>query len=99
MDVLYRPGDVAQLTLLYKMTRELARRMPAYRGEVAAYHPKFPPGSPAACREAEDPLPVEAPDIVYSDADDEAIENFTRNRGELSLSYCVGFIGEAFFLQ
>ncbi|KAI9460309.1 GMC oxidoreductase-domain-containing protein [Boletus coccyginus] len=75
-----KPGDVAQLTLLYKMTRELVRRMPAYRGEVAACHPVFPPGSPAACRETDGPLPVDAPDIVYSEADDEAIAKFNRDK-------------------
>ncbi|KAF8556499.1 alcohol oxidase [Imleria badia] len=78
-DYCSKPSDVAQLSLLYKMTRELVRRMPAYRGEVAAYHPKFPPGSPAACRGTEDPVPTDAPDIVYSDADDEAIVKFIRD--------------------
>ncbi|KAG8212846.1 hypothetical protein J3R82DRAFT_11163 [Butyriboletus roseoflavus] len=78
-DIFSKAGDVAQLTLLYKMTRELLRRMPAYRGEVAAFHPKFPPGSPAACRESENPVPIDAPDIVYSDADDEAIAKFHRD--------------------
>ena len=86
MKIITRPGDVAQLTLLYKMTRELARRMPAYRGEVAAYHPKFSAGSPAACREADGPVPINAPDIVYSGADDEAIAKFNRDIGESSLS-------------
>ncbi|KAH0833408.1 hypothetical protein J3R83DRAFT_12521 [Lanmaoa asiatica] len=78
-DICSKAGDVAQLTLLYKMTRELARRMPAYRGEVAAYHPKFPHVSPAACRESDDPVPIDAPDIVYSDTDDEAIAKFHRD--------------------
>ncbi|KAI9462703.1 GMC oxidoreductase-domain-containing protein [Boletus coccyginus] len=73
-----KPGDVAQLTMLYKMTRELVRRMPAYRGEVAAYHPKFPLGSPAVCGETDGPVPIDEPDIVYSDADDEAIAIFNR---------------------
>ncbi|KAI9571645.1 GMC oxidoreductase-domain-containing protein [Boletus coccyginus] len=76
------PGDVAQLTLLYKMTHELVRRMPAYRGEVLSYHPTFPPGSPAACKETIDPVPMDAPDIVYSDTDDEAIVKFNRDTGD-----------------
>ncbi|KAG9316077.1 GMC oxidoreductase-domain-containing protein [Chiua virens] len=54
--------------------------MPAYRGEVAAYHPKFPAGSPAACKETDSPIPMDAPDIVYSEADNEAIVNFNRDR-------------------
>jgi len=81
-----RPGDVSQLTMLYKMTRELARRMPAYRGEVAAYHPKFPSGSPATCGGTGGPVLMDAPDIVYSDADDEAIAKFHRDKGESFLS-------------
>lgn len=76
-----RAGDVAQLTLLYKMTRELIRRMPAYRGVMAAHHPRFPLGSLAACRERDEPVAIDAPDIVYSDADDEAIAKFHRDRG------------------
>ena len=86
MEMITRPGNVAQFTMLYKMTRELVRRMPAYRGEVLPYHPTFPPGSPAACKETIDPVPMDAPDIVYSDADDEAIVKFNRDTGELSLS-------------
>jgi alcohol oxidase len=74
-----KPGDVAQFTLLYKMTRELVRRMPAYRGEVAAYHPKFPASSPAASTETDGPVRMDAPDIVYSEADDEAIAKFSRD--------------------
>ncbi|KAI9460298.1 GMC oxidoreductase-domain-containing protein [Boletus coccyginus] len=81
-DYCTKPGDVAQLTMFYKMTRELVRRMPAYRGEVTACHPTFPSGSPAACRETEGPVPMDAPDIVYSDADDEAIVKFNRDKGE-----------------
>ena len=57
--------------------------MPAYRGEVAAFHPKFPAGSPAACKETDVPVPIDAPDVVYSDADNEAIVKFHRDAGEL----------------
>ena len=60
--------------------------MPAYRGEVAACHPQFPAGSSAACKEIDVPVPIDAPDIVYSDADDEAIVKFHRDTGESSLS-------------
>lgn len=63
------------------MTRELARRLPSYRGEVAAFHPEFPAGSAAACKETDVPVPTDASDIVYSDADNEAIEKFNRDRG------------------
>ena len=66
------------------MTRELTRRIPAYRGEVAALNPKFPAGSAAACKEMDAPVPIDAPDIVYSKADEEAIVNFHRDTGESS---------------
>ena len=68
------------------MLRELARRMPTYRGEVAACHPRFPAGSSAACKETDVPVPIDAPDIAYSEADDEAIENFHRDNGVSFLS-------------
>jgi len=76
---LTKEGDIAQFILSYKFTRELIRRMPAYRGEFAAFHPKFPVGSAAACKERDVPALTDAPDIVYSDADDEAIVEFHRN--------------------
>lgn len=82
MNLFTRAGDVAQFTLLYKMSRELIRRMPAYRGEVVAYHPQFPAGSSAACKETDVPVAIDAPDIVYSAADDEAIEKFHRGISE-----------------
>ena len=81
-----REGDIAQLIISYKFTRELTRRMPAYRGEVAALHPKFPVGSAAACKERDAPVLIDAPDIVYSDTDDEAIVEFLRDSGESALS-------------
>ncbi|KAF8442078.1 GMC oxidoreductase-domain-containing protein [Boletus edulis BED1] len=83
--VITSPGDVALLTLLYKMTRELTRRMPMYRGDVLASHPNFPQGSPAACTEMNVPVPTDAPDIVYTAADNEAIEKFNRDKGKSSL--------------
>ncbi|EIM87118.1 alcohol oxidase [Stereum hirsutum FP-91666 SS1] len=44
-------ADVQILSFAYKFSRELARRMPLFRGEVTAMHPKFPPGSKAAAIE------------------------------------------------
>ena len=81
-----REGDIAQLILSYKFTRELTRRMPAYRGEVAAFHPKFPVDSAAACKERDVPALIDAPDIVYSDEDEEAIVEFLRDSGESASS-------------
>ncbi|KAG9316079.1 hypothetical protein JVU11DRAFT_3750 [Chiua virens] len=78
-DFCSKPGDIAQLNLFYKMARERARRMPTYRGEVTALHPQFPAGSPAACKESDLPVAMDAPDIVYSEADDEAIAKYHRD--------------------
>ena len=86
-----RSSDLPLLNWLYKKSRELGRRLPSYRGEVAAYHPKFPAGSPAAVKERDTPVSMSAPDIVYSDADNDAISAYHRNTGESPLSdrYCV----------
>ncbi|KAJ7761998.1 GMC oxidoreductase-domain-containing protein [Mycena maculata] len=73
-----KPEDVAVLRWSYKWSREMARRMESYRGEFAAEHPLFPAGSAAACFETKGPVPVSAPDIVYSAEDDEAIDNYHR---------------------
>ncbi|KIK39679.1 GMC oxidoreductase [Suillus luteus UH-Slu-Lm8-n1] len=72
------PSDIVPLDFGYKKTREIFRRMASYRGEVAAGHPDFPEGSAAACREASGPVDLNAPDIVYTAEDDEAIDRFHR---------------------
>jgi len=62
--------------------REIFRRLPSYRGEVAAGHPSFPEGSAAACGEASGPVGVDAPDIVYTAEDDKAIDEFHRDNSK-----------------
>ncbi|KAH7888383.1 GMC oxidoreductase-domain-containing protein [Phlebopus sp. FC_14] len=74
------PADLALLNMLYKRSREIARRMPSYRGELEIHHPQFAADSAAACKKVDGPVPVSAPDIVYSAEDDKAISDFTRNR-------------------
>jgi len=71
-------SDVAVMRLAYKRLREWIRRMPAYRGELQQRHPDFPVGSKAACRETDGPIAIDAPDLVYSAEDDQAIEKFHR---------------------
>ncbi|KAG2037032.1 GMC oxidoreductase-domain-containing protein [Suillus americanus] len=73
------PSDIVPLDFGYKKTREIFRRMASYRGEVTAGHPNFPGGSAAACREASGPVDLNAPDIVYTAEDDEAINRFHRD--------------------
>ncbi|KAG2113893.1 GMC oxidoreductase-domain-containing protein [Suillus discolor] len=77
--ILDDPSDIVPLNFGYKKTREIFRRMASYRGEVAADHPNFPEGSAAACREASGPVDLNAPDIVYTAEDDEAIDRFHRD--------------------
>ena len=84
--IITREGDIAQLILSYKFTHELTRRMLAYRGEVAALHPKFLVGSIAACKERDVPAFIDTPDIVCSDVDEETIVEFLRDSGESASS-------------
>ena len=62
----------------YKLSREFARRMPSYRGEVIGGHPNFPKGSKAAPRLADGPVPITEPDIVYTAQDEKALEDYIR---------------------
>ncbi|KAJ8597323.1 hypothetical protein M405DRAFT_804113 [Rhizopogon salebrosus TDB-379] len=73
------PSDIVPLTFAYKKTREIHRRIPSYRGEISAGHPRFSEGSAAACGEASGPVDLNTPDIVYTTEDDEAINDFHRD--------------------
>lgn len=44
-------ADFAPIRWGYKKTREVARRMDAFRGELTSHHPHFHPASPAACQD------------------------------------------------
>ncbi|KAL1724492.1 alcohol oxidase-like protein [Schizophyllum commune] len=77
-------ADIAALVWGYKHSRELARRMPVYRGELAMAHPVFRGReatkdftSPRA-GSAPGPVPIDAPNIVYNAEDDKAIEEWAR---------------------
>ncbi|KAG2121378.1 GMC oxidoreductase-domain-containing protein [Suillus cothurnatus] len=78
------PSDIVPLDFGYKKTREIFRRMASYRGEIAVGHPDFPEGSAATCREASGPVDLNAPDIVYTAEDDEAISQFHRDIAQTS---------------
>ncbi|KAJ7314791.1 GMC oxidoreductase-domain-containing protein [Mycena albidolilacea] len=71
--------DLVVLRWAYKWSRELARRMDGYRGEVVIDHPVFPAGSEATCGEASGPVDISARDIVYTKVDDDAIDAFHRD--------------------
>ncbi|KAH9013882.1 alcohol oxidase-like protein [Lactarius pseudohatsudake] len=72
-------ADVQPLMWGYKFMREIARRMPHFRGEPPVLHPNFALGGPAAVvAHAEGPVSFDAPRIVYSEEDDRALEAFVR---------------------
>ena len=74
----------------YKFAREVARRMPHFRGEPAALHPAFAPGGPASIvAHAEGPVAFDTPRIVYSEDDERALEAYARANGPLLLLFRV----------
>ncbi|KAG2035609.1 alcohol oxidase-like protein [Suillus americanus] len=86
------PSDIVPLNFGYKKMREIYRRMPSYRGETPAGHPCFPEGSAAVCRETSGPVDLNAPDLIYTAEDDEAIDRFHRDRTQTtghSLGTCA----------
>jgi alcohol oxidase len=70
--------DLKKHLWAYKLQREIWRRMPIFRGELASTHPRFPEGSKAAVIEkADGPVKGEAR-IEYTEEDDKAIEQKIR---------------------
>lgn len=61
----------------YKRSREIARRLPYYRGELVFGHPSFAANSAAAAKLRPEGETV-TEDIVYTKEDDEAILDFVR---------------------
>ena len=74
-------ADLVVMRWGYKKSRELARRLKYYAGDVVAAHPNFKPGSKAATSQSNTPTPVTAPEIVYSKEDDDAIDEYHRRTG------------------
>src|SRR5258708_16414665 len=67
------------LTLGYKFTLEIARRMLHFRGEPPALHPALAPGSPAAIvPHAEGPVAFDTPRIEYSEEDERTLDAYAR---------------------
>lgn len=74
---LNHPSDIKKQLWAYKMSREIARRLPYYKGELELGHPKFPEGSKAALGVGlEDAIKT---DIEYSAEDDAVIESWIRD--------------------
>ncbi|KAK8085726.1 hypothetical protein PG997_006997 [Apiospora hydei] len=73
--------DIKKHIWLYKKQREAIRRMPAYRGEMARFHPPFAADSGTALVElAADaaPIPRDAPETQYTPEDDAVLEKWLR---------------------
>ncbi|EJF57487.1 alcohol oxidase-like protein [Dichomitus squalens LYAD-421 SS1] len=73
-----RPEDMAVHKWGYKMSREFARRMPSYRGEVPGAHPAFSETSSVAPRLHDSPVPNATPSLVYTEEDEKALEDWIR---------------------
>ncbi|KAJ8489460.1 hypothetical protein ONZ45_g13566 [Pleurotus djamor] len=71
------PADLAALRWGYKKSREFIRRLPLFRGAFPPVAPAFAEDSPAALKDNA-PVDISAPDIVYSEADDKAIDELHR---------------------
>jgi len=70
------PLDIKKHTWMYKKQREIARRMPCFRGEFAACHPPFSPESPVACVRLTTSPPETVTDLQYSAEDDAVLEKW-----------------------
>ncbi|KAI1785923.1 alcohol oxidase-like protein [Ganoderma leucocontextum] len=71
--------DLAVMRHAWKLSREYGRRMSSYRGEYTPDRPKFPAGSAAAVPPNHTtPISIDAPDIVYTKEDDQAIDDFLK---------------------
>ncbi|KAM0750414.1 alcohol oxidase [Meredithblackwellia eburnea MCA 4105] len=75
---LSHPADMDPQVWMYKKLREIGRRMPTYRGEIAAIHPKFSETSAARCVPWTEESSKNIQSIVYSDEDNKAIEQWMR---------------------
>ena len=80
---LNHPSDIKKLLWAYKMSREIARRLPYYKGELELGHPKFAEGSKATLVDGS--IEGEIQNIEYSKEDDAAIEDWIR--GNLSTTW------------
>jgi alcohol oxidase len=74
---LNHPSDLKKQVWAYKTSREIARRLPYYKGELELGHPKFREGSTAALGTGLGDAEVK--DIVYSQDDDAVIEDWIRD--------------------
>lgn len=81
---LHSPADMEFQVFAYKRCRELARRMACFRGEHPAQRAEWPAGSAADLANVTLPVPADAPDIQYTEEDNNAIRGFVRKYCESS---------------
>ena len=75
-------ADVKPLMWGYKFSREIARRMPHFRGEPRTLHPGFGAGRSASLIEhAEGPVAFDSPRVVYEEEDERTLEAYVRKMG------------------
>ncbi|KAI0310619.1 alcohol oxidase-like protein [Amylostereum chailletii] len=87
-------ADVTPLVWAYKYTREIARRMPFFRGEVALLHPSFAEDSEAkAIISSDGPVARDASKIVYTEDDDIAVERHVRENVSTTWHSASGWLG------
>jgi alcohol oxidase len=72
------PSDVKIQIWAYKFSREIARRLPYYTGELPLGHPEFPKESKAAIGNDSKSDNADIKDIEYSAEDDAIIEKWIR---------------------
>ena len=78
-----RKEDLAVLRYAWKRCREYGRRMTSYRGECTSDRPDFPAGSGAAVSpDHNTPVSIDTPDIVYTEEDDKAIDDYLKANSE-----------------
>jgi len=77
-------ADLVILRWGYKKSRELARRLKYYAGDLVIGHPNFKPGSKAATSQSNAPTALTASEIDYSKEDDDAIDEYHRRTGLFS---------------
>lgn len=73
------PSDIKKQIWAYKMSREISRRLPYYKGELELGHPKFKEGSKVTLSDSySDRDRGKMGDLEYDEEDDAAIEDWIR---------------------
>ncbi|KDN34244.1 hypothetical protein RSAG8_12653, partial [Rhizoctonia solani AG-8 WAC10335] len=75
-------ADLEAHIWMYKKSREILRRMPSYRGEYTPLHPRFPADSRAGCVHLEKSHPPDIEDLIYTEEDNAALEDWVRERSD-----------------